>query len=356
MQSTRDAQGTEVTRTSLGEPGAEKRRKPRVRARLPIAIDLRGRSYAGLTVNLSLGGILLFCVERLSVGTAISGTLTLGDRAVRFSALVRWSRMSARGALQEPQHLVGIEFLDTPGGGYAEYVQNAVAIPDEAEPAPAPAPRAPAPARTVSRDLSAAASPQREAPEPTMVDQRLPPRLPVAAPQKPSQLPSVRGPVREVTGRISVPRTRSYADLAPTQAISPLETRHEGPTAETQIVPRFGLMPGLNGKAEGSTRSSSQRLAGTSPLAASAAAQLFERAAIQAVVAALPPGHQTVGAALQVSLSLPPQVTLGAKLEASATLVEISADRMLRFRLELREGSRVVATGEHQRLVVIVTE
>jgi predicted thioesterase len=43
---------------------------------------------------------------------------------------------------------------------------------------------------------------------------------------------------------------------------------------------------------------------------------------------------------------------IGARLEAVATLVQIAPDRTLRFQVELREGERLVASGEHQRILV----
>jgi hypothetical protein len=54
---------------------------------------------------------------------------------------------------------------------------------------------------------------------------------------------------------------------------------------------------------------------------------------------------------MSVSLVLPAQVRLGVKLEATATLTEVTSDRMLLFAVQLKEGQRVVATGEHKRLL-----
>jgi len=112
------------------------------------------------------------------------------------------------------------------------------------------------------------------------------------------------------------------------------------------------LSVGLVGRAEGSLRPGRAEAGVTSVLASSAAAVLFEKAAIQAVAPVLPGGAQTLGSSLRLDLSRPPYVTIGSRLEAIATLVEVAPDGTLRFEVELREGERRVASGEHQRFVV----
>jgi predicted thioesterase len=108
----------------------------------------------------------------------------------------------------------------------------------------------------------------------------------------------------------------------------------------------------LVGKVESHSKSADPKMQGASPFAPSSAALLFERASVQAIAGVLPSGTQTLGISLKINMNRPPHVMLGAKLEAIATLLSISPDRTLRFQVELREGERLVASGEHQRILV----
>ena len=315
-------------------PDLSKRRPGRVRRRLKVAVGVRGRAIEATTGNLSATGMLLHASEMLLPGTAVSGLVVVEERQLHFSALVRWSRSASRltpGSL----HSMGIEFLDNPGRIYLGFVREASAAPD-LDAAPAEPPVAVISKVSTHPSLNAflSAAPPVRAPPPT------------ASPAPPAARP---------------PHTSLRPDLAPQKTpVASEVARHEAAStqlaaARSRPAPRFdsfGLVAGMSGRAEGSTRASGSRTAGSLPVAPSSVAVLFERASVQAVAPSLAAGVQTVGVSIQISLATPPQVTIGAKLEATAILIEITTERTLRFRVELREGDRLVASGEHCRLVL----
>jgi predicted thioesterase len=276
---------------------SDKRRHVRVRRRHPVTLEVRGRSYPAISGDLSPTGLLLHSREIFLPGTAISGHLKLGTRELHFSALIRWSRSAARASDSEALHSMGLSFLDSPGAAYLSYLTRASTA-------------------TASRLAASAAIPAEPAVEPSK---------PAAKEVVPPPEPERSSPSRsEGEGREGGPRVHSGHDA---------------------------LVPGLRGRAEGNTRPAGSKLHGPSPFAPSSAAVLFERASVRAIASALPTDIQSLGLSLKVTLSRPPHVTLGTKLEAVATLVEISSDKTLRFQVELREGERLVASGEHQRVL-----
>ena len=322
----------------MAASGSNRRRQPRLRRRLPVALELRGRPFGAVTSNLSATGLLLQSSQVLLAGTAVNGTLVIDNVEVRFSALVRWSRAASRATADDTQSSMGLEFLDAPGRAYTDFLKRGL---NQDEDPKTVREAFVAPQRTPTRSFSAANA--------VLDDNDI---VPTAAFVPPfSQFPSFEH--TGVTGRTTISEdlaARERANLELTDA--GFTTRIEAPTQETRIIPRFGLLPGLTGRAVGSTRSNSQKSRGTSPLAISAAATLFERASVAAVSGALAAGSQTVAVTMELNLVLPATVTLGGKLEATASLVEVAPDRILLFRLELREGLRMVATGEHRRLIL----
>ncbi len=289
---------------------SEQRRHPRVRRRLAVTVGARGRSFSGVTGDLSPSGVLVHCAEILQPGIAVTGTLEVEGESLSFGAMVRWSRSASRSNSNETQHSMGLAFLTAPGPAYLAYVNRAA------------------------------------------VDLGLlpPPELVPIAPSPPDKKPGSKPPVprpSEIATATAVAAPRPAPPIVAAAAV-PLRPQE----APAPPVPLSGLVVGLVGRADGSVKSGGSGLRGASPLAPSSAALLFEKAAVQAVAGALRPGTQTLGISLKLSLNKPPHVMIGAKLEAVATLMHIAPDRTLRFQVELREGERVVASGEHQRVLV----
>jgi predicted thioesterase len=292
---------------------AEQRRHPRIRRRFQVTIAGRGRSFSGFTGDLSSSGVLVYCTEILQPGTAVTASMKLEGQTVSFGAMVRWSRSASRTNSNETQHSMGLAFLSGPGAAYQEYftlaaIELGLIAPPELVPVPPP--------------------PGEKKPK-IAVPQPRPPEKPIVTPP-------------------TVPRPSEKASSPLPEAVAHEKPREAAPTP----VPVAGLVLGLIGRAEGSTKSSNSKVRGASPIAPSSAALLFEKAAVQAVAGVLPVGTQTLGLSLKLSLNRPPHVMIGARLEAVATLVQIAPDRTLRFQVELREGERLVASGEHQRILV----
>jgi len=83
------------------------------------------------------------------------------------------------------------------------------------------------------------------------------------------------------------------------------------------------------------------------------AALWMEQAAVRAVAGLLPPWAATVGLTMQLTITHAPPTPVGAKLVAMARLVALSDDgRELTFALALREGSHLIARGQHVRVVI----
>jgi predicted thioesterase len=298
---------------------SEQRRHPRIRRRFPVTLVVRGRSFSAVTEDLSQSGVLVRCAEILQPGTAISGSLELEQKTLSFGAMVRWSRSASRSHSNETQHSMGLAFLSTPGAAYLEYFERAVlehtqAAALETPPTPARAKRSPTP-------------------------------VPEKSPKNPP--PPRATPVDPVAGvGVRVPERVAASSPGPASAPKEPDNGRSTPLAGS------ALAPGLVGKVESVTKSTNTKVRGASPFAPSSAALLFERAAVQAVAGALPAGTQTLGLSFKLNMNRPPHVMIGARLEAIATLVSIAPDWTLRFQVELREGERVVASGEHQRVLV----
>ena len=295
---------------------SEQRRHPRIRRRHPVTIGVRGRSFAAVTGDLSTSGVLVYCAEILKPGTAVTGTLDLEGTPLTFGAMVRWSRSASRSNSNETQHSMGLAFLSGPGPAYLEYFNRAAA------------------------DLGLVPLPE------------LIPIDSLPSEKKPKSNPPIARPAQPpAASPIAPPAASPIAPPAPSPIAPPAGSFVATPASSFVATPA-GLVTGLIGKAEGSTKATNSKVRGASPLAPSSAALLFEKAAVQAVAGALPPGTQTLGLSLKVNLNKPPMVMIGATLEAVATLVQIAPDRTLRFQVELREGERLVASGEHQRVLV----
>ena len=78
---------------------------------------------------------------------------------------------------------------------------------------------------------------------------------------------------------------------------------------------------------------------------------LMEAAALEAVEALLPPGHQSLGTRLDVTHTAATPV--GMRVEARARLVAVDG-RKLRFTLEARDERETIGEGTHERVVVNV--
>jgi fluoroacetyl-CoA thioesterase len=78
---------------------------------------------------------------------------------------------------------------------------------------------------------------------------------------------------------------------------------------------------------------------------------LMERAGIQAVQAALPPDHTTVG--FEVNVKHFAATPKGKKVTARAELLEIDG-RKLRFKVEAHDEDKKVGDGTHRRAIVQV--
>jgi fluoroacetyl-CoA thioesterase len=76
---------------------------------------------------------------------------------------------------------------------------------------------------------------------------------------------------------------------------------------------------------------------------------LAERATVAAVAGALEAGRTTVGARVELDHLAPSRV--GAELEVTAVLEQV-AGRRLRFAVRVRDGDRLVASGQITRVVV----
>lgn len=78
---------------------------------------------------------------------------------------------------------------------------------------------------------------------------------------------------------------------------------------------------------------------------------LIEAAALQAIEAYLPAGHQSLGTHLDVSHVAATPV--GMRATAAAELIKIE-DRLLHFRVSARDEVDEIGSGTHQRIIVDV--
>src|SRR5215210_6479404 len=78
---------------------------------------------------------------------------------------------------------------------------------------------------------------------------------------------------------------------------------------------------------------------------------LMEAAALDAIEALLPAGHQSLGIRLDVTHHAATPV--GMRVYASARLVEVEG-RRLAFEIEARDEKEVIGAGRHERVVVNV--
>ena len=78
---------------------------------------------------------------------------------------------------------------------------------------------------------------------------------------------------------------------------------------------------------------------------------LMEAAALDAVEALLPPGHQSLGTRLDVTHTAATPV--GMRVEATARLVAVEG-RKLRFAVTARDERETIGEGTHERVVVNV--
>lgn len=79
---------------------------------------------------------------------------------------------------------------------------------------------------------------------------------------------------------------------------------------------------------------------------------LMEAAALDAVEALLPPGHQSLGTRLDVTHTAATPV--GMRVEATARLVAVEG-RKLRFAVSARDEREAIGEGTHDRVVVNVS-
>jgi predicted thioesterase len=78
---------------------------------------------------------------------------------------------------------------------------------------------------------------------------------------------------------------------------------------------------------------------------------LMEAAALDAVEALLPPGHQSLGTNLNVSHYAPTPVGMGLRATAEVTRIE---GRTIEFRVEAFDDKERVGDGTHTRVIVNV--
>lgn len=113
------------------------------------------------------------------------------------------------------------------------------------------------------------------------------------------------------------------------------------------------LQPGLSGTAtvEVIPANTAQALGSglVAVFATPALVALLERAAVNALAGALPPGSTSVGTRVDVRHSAATPV--GMTVSATATLVEVDG-RRLRFEVVARDDAESIAVGEHERVVV----
>jgi fluoroacetyl-CoA thioesterase len=116
---------------------------------------------------------------------------------------------------------------------------------------------------------------------------------------------------------------------------------------------RAALSPGLRGEARRVVTEEATAIAlgsGDVPvLGTPAVLALMERAACLAIAPAIADGDTTVGTSAQLEHRAPSRI--GAEVVATAELVSVDG-RALEFSCEVREGSTVVATAGHRRVVV----
>lgn len=98
-------------------------RKPRRHERIPRAADLvvqrgadQAERFAGWTVNVSRGGLAMFCQRALEPGEMLSFEMILptageGIRRITLFGVVRWIRVEPDG------NVMGVEFLTEQGAG-----------------------------------------------------------------------------------------------------------------------------------------------------------------------------------------------------------------------------------------------
>lgn len=115
------------------------------------------------------------------------------------------------------------------------------------------------------------------------------------------------------------------------------------------------LKPGLTGSAElvvGVEHTAPSVGSGLVPvLGTPVMITVIERAALAAVEALLPQGHQSLGIHLDVRHFA--ATPIGMTVRATAELVAVDG-RMLSFRVEARDDREAIGDGSHQRVVVNV--
>lgn len=113
------------------------------------------------------------------------------------------------------------------------------------------------------------------------------------------------------------------------------------------------LQPGLSGTAtvEVIPANTAQALGSglVAVFATPALVALLERAAVNALAGALPPGSTSVGTRVDVRHTAATPV--GMMVSATATLVEVDG-RRLRFEVVACDDAESIAAGEHERVVV----
>jgi uncharacterized protein (TIGR02266 family) len=76
----------------------ERRHEARVPIETDVSLESDSQFFAGLTGNLSTGGVFVATYRQLPVGCTVVMTLTLPDGELRVKGTVRWSRDTSSGA------------------------------------------------------------------------------------------------------------------------------------------------------------------------------------------------------------------------------------------------------------------
>ncbi len=100
------------------KPESERRAHPRVALELEVTLGSESQFFAGLSGDVSEGGIFVSTYRRLPVGERVSVSFTLPNGETKAIGTVRWVRPASDGA---PPGL-GISFDEIEGGG-AELVR-----------------------------------------------------------------------------------------------------------------------------------------------------------------------------------------------------------------------------------------
>jgi len=274
----------------------DKRISPRLRRKLRVVFD-HDPQLAAATIDLSKHGLCVASDFVTPPGSQVRGTIVLPDgQRVPFEGLVRWIRKVRGESTLGGTNRMGIRFPAPLGEAYTAFLDHMIGL---AGPA---------------------------------VDEMAPvPTMPGRAAEAPAQLRFAPATA------VAAPRTSS-----PASELDELEW----PVPPIGQVERLIATVQLSDLATGSERH-------PAGLALGRAAQWIDEAASRCLGTLLPPGLQSAGVGLSLTLTHRPPLMVGAKIKVEVKVTRVTArGRTVSLEARITEGSRELASGQLARIVV----